>query len=73
MFLRIVRYYPLQVKFKASLVDFSGVERFANQFDHVFEKYEGQGWSKFLTRDQLLKPENALLNDDTLILSIEVI
>jgi hypothetical protein len=72
VYFRINRDFPVQAKFKVGVVDSTGTENFTHQYDHRFEKSVGSGWTKFVCRDDLLKPENGLLNYDTLTLSFEV-
>jgi hypothetical protein len=72
-FLRIHRDFPVQAKFKVGVIDSTGIEKFTRQFNHRFENNESWGWTKFACHHDLLKPVNALLNDDTLTLSFEVI
>jgi hypothetical protein len=72
VFLYIYQHLPLQVKFKVSFIDLFGTEQFMNRLDQMFESTLGRGW-RIVSRDDLIKPENALLKDDTLTLLIEVI
>lgn len=68
----VFRNFPIQVKLKVSLIDKYNVERYPCQFDKVFNIKSLECIEKIISRNDILDPEKALLNDGTLTISVQV-